>query len=266
MENLKFIPSTVILYKQQLRIQYFIIFDTNTYTMSQWKCIIVDDEDVDRLMVVSFAKRFPTLSIVGIYSSPKDALLALAKEKIDIVFLDIDMPGINGIEFRKKALEVPVCIYISGHSEFAAASFELEALDFIVKPLRFERFERTMQRIEHYFEIKEKAQLFELSFGDNSIYIKEGNEKHKLNMFDILYLEALKDYTLLVTAQKKHCVWSNLGSLLKQESFQLFIRIHKSYAVQKQFVLRSTSSEIVLSNDAVLPIGRNFKENVKILL
>lgn len=234
--------------------------------MSQLKCIIVDDEDVDRLMVVSFAKRFPRLSIVGIFSSSQEALVAIEREKIDIVFLDIDMPGINGIEFRKKALEVPVCVFISGHSEYAAESFDLEALDFIVKPIRFERFERTMQRIEHYFEIKEKAQLFELSFGDNSIYIKEGNERHKLNMFDILYLEALKDYTLLVTAQKKHCIWSNLGSLLKQESFQLFVRIHKSYAVQKQFVTKSSATELVLSNDMVIPIGRNFKENLKMLL
>lgn len=234
--------------------------------MSQLKCIIVDDEEVDRLMVVAFAKRFPMLSIVGIYSSSTDALLAIEKEKIDVLFLDIDMPEINGIEFRKKALVVPVCVYISGHSEYAAESFDLEALDFIVKPIRLERFERTMQRIEHYFEIKEKAQLFELSFGDNSIYIKEGNERHKLNMFDILYLEALKDYTLLVTAQKKHCIWSNLGSLLKQESFQLFVRIHKSYAVQKQFVTKSSATELILSNDMVIPIGRNFKENVKMLL
>lgn len=234
--------------------------------MNNWKCIIVDDEDVDRLMVLSFAKRFPNLSIVGVYKSSKEALLTLEKEKIDIVFLDIDMPEISGLEFRQKAIEVPVCVFISGHVEYAIESFELEALDFIVKPLRFDRFEKTMQRIEDYLEIREKAQLFELSFGDNSIYIKEGNEKHKLNMFDILYLEALKDYTLLITPQKKYCVWSNLGSLLKQESFQLFIRIHKSYAVQKQFVTKSTATEIVLSNDAVLPIGRNFKENVKILL
>lgn len=234
--------------------------------MNQWKCIIVDDEDVDRLMVLSFAKRFPNLTIVGTYKSSKEALLVLEKEKIDIVFLDIDMPELSGLEFRKKAAEVPVCVFISGHAEYAIESYELEALDFIVKPLRFERFEKTMQRIEHYLEIKEKAQLFELSFGDNSIYIKEGNEKHKLNMFDILYLEALKDYTLLVTSQKKHCVWSNLGSLLKQEAFQLFIRIHKSYAVQKQFVKISTPNEVVLTNDAALPIGRNFKENVKILL
>lgn len=234
--------------------------------MSQLKCIILDDEDVDRLMVVSFVKRFPKLSIAGIFSSSKEALVALEKEKIDIVFLDIDMPGINGIEFRKKALEVPVCVFISGHSEYAAESFELEALDFIVKPLRFERFERTVERIEHYFEIEEKAKLFELSFGENSIHIKEGNERYKLNMFDILYLEALKDYTLLVTHQKKHCIWSNLGSLLKQEAFQLFVRIHKSYAVQKQFVTKSSATEIVLSNDAVIPIGRNFKENVKQLL
>jgi two-component system, LytTR family, response regulator len=234
--------------------------------MEKWNCIIVDDEDVDRLMVVSFAKRFPKLNIIGTYKSAKEAIEVLEKEKIDVLFLDIDMPEINGIDFRKKAFEVPVCIFITGHAEYAVESFELETLDFIVKPVRYDRFEKAMQRVELFLEIKQKAELFELSFGEDTIYIKEGTEKSKIKLSDIFYLEALKDYTLLVTSQKKHCVWSNIGSLLKQDHFQSFIRIHKSYAIQKQFVKKISTHEIMITNDALLPIGRNFKQNVKSFL
>jgi two-component system LytT family response regulator len=234
--------------------------------MTQWNCLIVDDEDVDRLMVLSFAKRFPRLNIVGTYRSSEEALAVLEKEKIDILFLDIDMPGGNGLELRKKASEIPVCVFITGHAEYAADSFELETLDFIVKPLRFERFEKAMLRVTQYLEIKEKAMLFELSFGDDTINIKEGNEQSKINLFDILYLEALKDYTLLVTLHKKHCVWSNIGSLLKKPPFDTFIRVHKSFAVQKQYVSKISPHHITLANETQIPIGRMHKENVNSIL
>lgn len=234
--------------------------------MKKWNCLIVDDEDVDRLMVLSFAKKFPQLNIIGAYQSAEEALDILTKTHIDILFLDIDMPGFSGVEFRKKAMEVSVCIFITGHAEYAVESFELETLDFIVKPLRFERFERAIQRIDQFLEIKEKASLFELSIGDDIIYIKEGNERSKIKLFDILYLEALKDYTLLVTEQKKHCIWSNIGSLLKQDPFQSFTRIHRSFAIQKQFVKKISAQEIMLSNNALIPVGRSYKESVKMLL
>lgn len=234
--------------------------------MSIWNCIIVDDELVDRLMVVSFAKRFPKLNIIGAYANANEALAVLDKQKIDILFLDIDMPGTNGLDLRKKAIEVPVCIYISSHPEYAVESFDLETLDFIVKPIKFDRFEKAMLRAEQFLEVNQKAKLFELSFGKDVINIKEGTEQYKINLFDILYLEALKDYTLLVTNQKKHCIWSNIGSLLKQETFRDFIRIHKSFAVQRQFVKKFTSQEVEMNNDALIPVGRSFKDNLNLVL
>ncbi|NNT70735.1 response regulator transcription factor [Flavobacterium sp. IMCC34852] len=234
--------------------------------MKHWNCLIVDDEDIDRLMTLSFAKKFPQLNIISTCASAEEAISILDKTSLDILFLDIDMPGLSGVELRKKAMEVPVCIFITGHPEYAVESFELETLDFIVKPLRYERFEKAMQRVDQFLEIKEKASLFELSIGDDVIYIKEGNEKSKIKLFDILYLEALKDYTLLVTEQKKHCIWSNIGSLLKQDPFQSFTRIHRSFAIQKQFVKKISAQEIMLSNNALIPVGRSYKESVKMLL
>lgn len=230
----------------------------------KYTCIIVDDDEIDRLTVLSFAKKFPVLDILGVFESAEDALPFIENEKVDILFLDIDMPGLNGIDFRKKALEIPVCIFITAHPEHAVESFEIETLDFIVKPLKLDRFAQTVSRIEEFMEIKLKASLFEASIGGDTIYIKEGHEQTKVKLHEILYLEALKDYTLVITDKKRHCVLSSIGNLLKEDHFQSFIRIHRSYAVQKQFIQKINSTEIILNNNVAIPVGRSYKENLNL--
>lgn len=230
----------------------------------KYACIIIDDDEIDRLTVLSFAKKFPLLDILGVFESAEEAVLFIEKEKVDILFLDIDMPGLNGIEFRKKALEIPVCIFITAHPEHAVESFEIETLDFIVKPLKLDRFAQTVSRIEEFMEIKLKASLFEASIGGDTIYIKEGHEQTKVKLHEILYLEALKDYTLIITDKKRHCVLSSIGNLLKEDHFQSFIRIHRSFAVQKQFIQKINSTEIILNNNISIPVGRSYKENLNL--
>lgn len=234
--------------------------------MKKYSCIIIDDDEIDRLTALSFSKKFPVLDILGVFESAEDAIPFIEKEKIDILFLDIDMPGLNGISFRKKALEIPVCVFITAHPEHAVESFEIETLDFIVKPLKLDRFTQTMNRIEEFMEIKLKASLFESSIGGDTIYIKEGHEQIKVKLHEILYLEALKDYTLLITEKKRHCVLSSIGLLLKEDHFQSFIRIHRSYAIQKQYIQKINSTEIILNNNMTIPVGRSYKDNLNFLL
>jgi two-component system, LytTR family, response regulator len=231
----------------------------------KYTCIIIDDDEIDRLTVVSFAKKFPILDILGVFESADEALPFIEEQKVDILFLDIDMPGLNGIEFRKKAMEIPVCIFITAHPEHAVESFEIETLDFIVKPLKLDRFTQTMSRVEEFMEIKLKALLFEASIGGDTIYIKEGHEQTKVKLHEILYLEALKDYTLVITEKKRHCVLSSIGNLLKEDHFQSFIRIHRSFAVQKQFIQKMNSTEIILNNNTSIPVGRSYKENLNLI-
>lgn len=233
--------------------------------MKKYTCIIVDDDEIDRLTAVSYAKKFPVLDILGVFESAEEALSFIEKEKVDILFLDIDMPGLNGIEFRKQTLEIPVCVFITAHPEHAVESFQIETLDFIVKPLKLDRFTQTINRIEEFMEIKLKALLFEASIGGDTIYIKEGHEQTKVKLHEILYLEALKDYTLVVTERKRHCVLASIGNLLKENHFQSFVRIHRSYAVQKQYVQKINSNEIILNNNAIIPIGRSYKENLNLM-
>ncbi len=233
--------------------------------MKKYTCIIIDDDEIDRLTVLSFAKKIPILDILGVFEDPEDALPFLEKEKVDILFLDIDMPGLNGIEFRKQALEIPVCVFITAHPEHAVESFQIETLDFIVKPLKLDRFTQTMNRIEEFMEIKLKASLFEASIGGDTIYIKEGHDQTKVKLHEILYLEALKDYTLIITDKKRHCVLSSIGNLLKEDHFQSFIRIHRSFAVQKQFIQKMNSTEIILNNNVTIPVGRSYKDNLNLI-
>lgn len=230
--------------------------------MLQFNCVIIEDDEIDRLTVLSFAKKFPILNILGVFELAEDAIPLIEKEKIDILFLDIDMPGLNGIDFRKKTQEIPVCIFITAHPEHAVESFQIDTLDFIVKPLKLDRFTQTIKRIEEFMEIKLKASLFEASIGGDTIYIKEGHEQTKVKLHEILYLEALKDYTLVITDKKRHCVLSSIGNLLKEDHFQSFIRIHRSYAVQKQYIEKKLVNDVLLNNGVIIPIGRSYKDNL----
>jgi two-component system, LytTR family, response regulator len=234
--------------------------------MKPFDCIIVDDDEMDRLVVVSYAKRFSTLNIVGVFESAEKALSFLENNTIEVAFLDIELKGASGIELRQKALEIPVCVFISSHSESAAETFELQTLDFIVKPFKFPRFEQSVKRIEEFMEVRLKASLFESSIGGDVVYVKTGHNQTKVKLHEILYLEALKNYTILVTEGKRHCVLSNLGEILLEEKFHSFVRIHRSFAIQKQFIQKIGSQEIELKNNVFIPIGRSFKDNLNFVV
>lgn len=234
--------------------------------METINAIIVDDDELDRLIMMSYIKRIPNINLLGSFSCPIKALDFINKSSVDILFLDIDMPGLSGLDLLKKLTEIPACIFVTSHPEFAVESFELGILDFIVKPAKFDRFVKTMQRVDVFFEIKKKIQLFESNIGGDVIYIKEGHDQTKVKLHEIIYVEALKDYSLIVTAQRRHCVLSSIGNLLKETNFNSFIRVHRSYAVQKQYVQTVSTHELTLHNNVIIPIGRSYRHNISILL
>jgi two-component system LytT family response regulator len=224
-----------------------------------YNCIIADDDEIDRLTTQSFCRHYSFLKIAGSFESSLEAIEFAKKNKPDVMLLDIDMPGISGIEIRKQLENIPACIFITSHPEFAVESFELSVLDFLVKPLKANRFAIAMERLESYLNIRHKASLLEHTLGGDTLFIKDGHEHFKIQLHDIIYLEALKDYTGIITAQKKYCVLTPLGNLLKEHTFRNFIRIHRSYAVQKHFVSKMSSKEVFI-NDIILPVGRSYKD------
>jgi two-component system LytT family response regulator len=232
-----------------------------TYT-----CIIADDDELDRLTLISYVRRYTFIQVVGTFASPAEVLSFLEKEKQpDILLLDIDMPGMSGLELRKQLEQVPACIFVTSHPEFALESFDAAALDYLVKPLKADRFARAMDRLEQFLAIHHKAELLDYTLGEDTLFIKDGHQHIKLQLHEIIYLEALKDYTGIITPKKKYCVLTPLGNLLKEKAFRTFIRIHRSYAIQKHFIKEISAREVMI-NDMLLPIGRSYKETVEKLL
>ncbi len=234
--------------------------------MNIYNCIIVDDDEMDRLLVTAYAKRFDMLNIVGIFDSAKSALDFLDKNTVDIAFLDIELENESGIELRKKAMNIPACVFISSHSELAADTFLIDTIDFVVKPYNFERFTNAVSRVQEYMEMRHKAALFETSVGGDAVYLKVGTEQVKIKMHDILYLEALRNHTIVVTKQKRYCVFSYLSELLQESVFGSFVRVHRSYAVQKNFISKINTHEVLMNNNDKIPVSRTYKDNLLVML
>lgn len=223
------------------------------------KVIIIDDNEIDRLTAIAFVKKYPFLQIAGVFDSATEALNNIQNLDVDVLLTDIDMPDLNGLDFRAKMRDIPVCIFISAYPNYAIKSFEVDAFDFLVKPIKAERLDLCMNRLQGYFYIKQKAELFEHSLGGDTIFIKDGYQQIKLNLHEILYLEALKDYTRIITETSRYSVLSSIGNLLLEKPFQSFIRIHRSYAVQPNFITKIASSQVYIK-DLTIPVGRSYKD------
>lgn len=229
---------------------------------SPYHCIVADDEDIDRLWTVSLIHNHPALSLKGTYSSAEEVLTNMGNTTPAVAFFDVDMPGMNGLQLRRRLEQIPAVVFITAYPDYAVESFELDALDFLVKPVKAARFAQTVKRIEEYFLLRNKAALLDFTLGSDTIFIKEGSKQVKIQLHTVIYLEALRDYTRICTTNGAHHVLSSLGNLLKEKSFQSFLRIHKSYAVQKHFINQVTSSA-VWAQDVQLPIGRAYKDSIQ---
>ncbi|MCD9618263.1 LytR/AlgR family response regulator transcription factor [Chryseobacterium gleum] len=225
------------------------------------RCMIIDDDELDRLVLQHYIRQYQNIEIVASFDSAEKAIPYLDLP-IDFLITETNLGNMNGLEFRKLAHKIPACIFVSSHPELAAGAFEINTLDFITKPLTAERFHYSMEKLFDFFEVKEKCACYDAMIGENCIKIKEGGHIFQIKMKDILYLEALKDYTRIITLEKKHCILNSLGNLLQKNCFDSFVRIHRSYAVPRHLIRGKSCHEIELTHQIKLPIGRTYKDNL----
>lgn len=225
------------------------------------KCIIIEAEEQDRKALSTLLESYPNIEIVDFFDSA-EAALPYINLPLDFVILDINLPGMSGIELRKLSNKIPVSIFISSHPEHAVETFDLDALDFLIKPLKTERFQHSMHKLLDFFEMKDKSDRFDALVGENHMNIKDGCDTFQIKISDILYLEALKDYTRIITHEKKHCILDSLGSLLNKHHFDGFVRIHRSFAIPKHQIKSKNTHEVELIQKIKLPIGRAYKKNL----
>ena len=234
--------------------------------MKPWTCILIDDDEIARLNLSYWVKKSGAFQIEGIFEDSLAALHYLNTNPVDVLFLDVDMPHMTGLQLREQLLEIPVCVFVSAYPDYALESFGLDTFDFLQKPVKYERFAKTVDRIHSFMEMRSKAASFDAVFGEDSFVIKEDSGQVKIKIQNVLYLEAAKNYTRIVTTEKKYRVLAGFSNVLEHDCFRTFVRVHKSFAVKKNYVKNVFSSELLLEDNSSIPIGRSYKENLKSLL
>ncbi|MEO8406209.1 MAG: LytTR family DNA-binding domain-containing protein, partial [Chitinophagaceae bacterium] len=162
--------------------------------------IIVDDEEISRALIDTYASAFPFFQRIAVCEHALEAIEILSGAKADVVFADIEMPGISGIDLVKSIGErVAAPVFITSHPEFAIEGFEMNVFDYLLKPVSEERFEKCALRLKDFFQLRQQAFAFSREQESDFIIIRQGHDKQKLLLQDILYFEAMKDYTKIVT-------------------------------------------------------------------
>jgi DNA-binding LytR/AlgR family response regulator len=221
--------------------------------------IAIDDNPVDLLILKEYAEPFRYLQHCGSYATPAEGLAAIEALQPDLVFLDIEMPGLDGLQVLRLLKEkVPLAVFITSHPEFALEGFELSALDYVLKPLTAERFEHTARRIQEYWDMKQKALSYEVLFEKECLTIKDGHNQIKLPQEDIIYLEAMQDYTKVVTEKKNYLTLTTLTGFLEKLPGNNFLRVHRSYAVSVKKINELHANKIVCG-DTTIPVGKTYR-------
>lgn len=223
-------------------------------------CAVLDDDLLDRLAVLKALRPHAGLRCLGQFETLA-ALQAELPTLPDVLFLDIDLGVANGFAYFKTLPAPPLTVFVTSHPEYALESIEVAAFDYIVKPLTDERFARTAARLLDYQLLCHKATLYELHVGAEYLNIREGHRTSRVPVQDIVYLEALDNYTRIHTAQRRYLTQTNLRSFCEQLPPARFVRIHRTYAVAVAQV-RQLGSADVLVGGTVLPVGRTYRQQV----
>ncbi|WP_298516709.1 LytTR family DNA-binding domain-containing protein [uncultured Kordia sp.] len=224
--------------------------------MKNLKCLIVDDETPPIRLLESYIKKVPFLELVGSTSNPVEAIGIIENEALDLLFLDIQMPTITGIQLSKIVKDKVSVIFTTAYPKFALESYELNAVDYLLKPFEFERFYSAVLKVKG----KNKAQSSTNT--DDFIFIKTDgkNNFEKVFLNDILYIESLKNHVCIHTVNSQVITYNTLKNFETQLSKDLFIKTHKSYIVSIKNIVKTTTISVQMSNGNELPIGETYKK------
>ncbi len=218
------------------------------------KCILIDDSTVQRRAVAKIIKEHSRLDLINEYDNGIDAKNGLGSNTVDLIFLDIEMPGFNGFDFLDSMEHKPQVILVSASPNYAMKAFDYDVTDYLQKPLDKRRFDVSIRKAINKFELQNTEEV-ELEF----IYVNSNLKKTKLFLNEILWVEAYGDYVKVVSYEKKTLILSTMKAFAKQLPKDKFLRIHKSYTVNLEKIENFNGSTVEI-NQQVIPLSRHKKE------
>lgn len=225
-------------------------------------CLIADDEPPARELLTGYISNLDDLELKGVCKNAMETFAFLQKQPVQLLFLDIQMPRISGLDLIRSLHERPRIIITTAYREFAADGFELEVLDYLVKPISFDRFLKSISRFYHYAQLNKpllptvETSAFESAY----IFCKVNRELVKIFLKDIVYIESIKDYVRIVTDAQQYVTYQRISYMEEKLPADKFVRIHKSYIVPCDRI-DSYNGENVNIGAFALPIGRNYKQS-----
>ncbi len=232
-----------------------------------YKCIIIDDEPIAIRVIKKHLSAFTDFKVVAECSNALEAMPIISNKKIDLMFCDIQMPQITGVDFVRSLAHPPKVIFTTAYRDYAVDAFELNVVDYLLKPISFERFTKAINNFmeQNSAKISQQENSETEPSQHDFIFMKADKKYHKLNLSDILYFESLGDYVIAFTYDKKIVTKERISNLAKQLSGNNFIQIHRSYIVSISKI-ESVGSGFVEINKKKLPVGRNYKPELNKLL
>tara|TARA_R110002074_G_scaffold161480_11_gene319600 strand:+ start:74690 stop:75364 length:675 start_codon:yes stop_codon:yes gene_type:complete len=220
--------------------------------MTSINCLVVDDEELARALLITYIEKLDFLNLVGEAENPLEALQLMKEYSVDLLFLDIQMPEIKGTEFAKMVNSNTKIIFTTAYSQYALEGYELNAVDYLLKPITFERFVTAVNKVKTN-ETIEKL---------DAITIKSGYDLHKVKYEDILYVVSDSEYVTFHMANKKVISNQRLKTLEQELPGSLFMRVHRSYIVNKNRVTGLKGRDLLLS-EIIIPVSDSYFDHVK---
>ncbi len=238
-----------------------------------YTCLIADDQLIERDLLSLFVSKITRLQLVGVCRNGLEIAEILQEKQVDILFTDIDMPELSGIGLLKSLQQPPVVVFISSYPEYAAESFSLDVVDFIVKPLQFDRFLKGVNKAIDYIELKKSSsklcQLLSESAiekttdGEEFFFIKDNLAYIKVFTKDVVHIESMGDFSCIYTSQKKkHTILVSMKNLELQLSPKVFIRVHKQFIINLNHLVSLKQNEIILTDEQQVLISNKYKQNL----
>ncbi len=224
------------------------------------KCIAIDDEPLALQIISQYCEKIPFLQLENIFTNPNDALQYLSENKMDLLFLDIQMPDINGLQLYKNLTNKPLVIFTTAYKDFAVEGFNVDAIDYLLKPFDYNRFLKAAYKAKEYQEFLSSQEL-QL----NSIYVKVNYEMMKINLKDIELIEALDDYIKIHIKPYPVLTLMTLKSMQEKLPDKEFVRVHRSYIVPISKVDKFNKNKIFVAGKEI-PIGSSYSDVYDLLL
>jgi DNA-binding LytR/AlgR family response regulator len=224
------------------------------------RCIIIEDERLAQDVIKSHLQKVGGFSLVGVYRNAPEATEALEKEEVDLIFLDIQLPGMTGLNFLRSLSNPPLVIFTTSYPEYALESYEFNVIDYLLKPISFERFSKTINKIIDG-KIFKTAPSEIKSFHRDYIFIRSNSKFFRVSFSDIIYIEGMKDYLKIHTIEYVIITHQTMGEMENVLPSGQFIRIHKSYIVAVARIKAVFGNSVDIEK-ILLPIGLNYKERM----